>query len=78
MSAVTNAYVRRTGKLVNETASELSEQIVKESNNEISKEEAMNLAYRCVARMDFNNKYQMHRSLNSYAQSIVYKWREKK
>ncbi len=29
------------------------------------------MAYRCIAKMDFNNKYQMHRSLDSYAEGLL-------
>lgn len=61
----------RTPERVQLIAESLRDKILEQSENSISFDDAENLAYRCVAKMDFNNKFQMHRSLDSYAEGII-------
>lgn len=63
--------VKRTPELVNMTVKNLTSEIVKYSKGNIPTEVAENMAYRCVAKLDFNNKFHMHRSLTDYAVGMV-------
>ena len=63
--------VERTPELVNMTVRNLTSEILRYSNGNISNEVAENMAYRCVAKLDFNNKFHMHRSLSDYAIGMV-------
>ena len=62
---------KRTPEKVKLLAEALRDKIIKYSCGEVEHEEAENMAYRCIAKMDFNNKYQMHRSLDSYAEGLL-------
>lgn len=63
--------VRRTPELVHRTVAELKKEIISYGRNQISEETAEKLALQCVANLDFNDKFQMHRSLSSYAEAIT-------
>ena len=65
------ATTERTPARVNKTVNRLKLKIVQRSSGLIPEETAENLAFRCVARMDFNNPIQMHRSLESFADGII-------
>ena len=67
-------YIERTPERVRRTVEYLTDDILKYSDGLISPEEAENLAYRCVANMDFNDKIQMHRNYSDYAEGIVDKY----
>ena len=67
-------YIERTPERVRRTVEYLKDDILKYSDGCISPEEAENLAYRCVANMDFNDKIQMHRNYSDYAEAIVDKY----
>lgn len=63
--------VERTPELVNMTVKNLTTEILEYSKGSIPVDVAENMAYRCVAKLDFNNKFQMHRSLSDYAEGLV-------
>lgn len=67
-------YIERTPERVRRTVEYLTDDILKYSDGSIPPEEAENLAYRCVANMDFNDKIQMHRNYSDYAEAIVNKY----
>ncbi len=64
-------YNDRSARTVKVLAESLRDKIIKYSDGIISAYTAENMAYKCVAKMDFNNKYQMHRSLDSYALALI-------
>lgn len=64
-------YVERTPELVDMTVKNLTAEILKYSKGSIPEDIAENMAYRCVAKLDFNNKFHMHRSLSDYAIGMV-------
>ena len=53
------------------TQRELAKEIRKESKGHIPADVREHLAKRTVARMDFSNSYQMHKSLRGYAEILV-------
>ena len=67
-------YIERTTERVRRTVEYLTDEILKYSDGSIPPDEAENLAYRCVANMDFNDKIQMHRNYSDYAEGIVDKY----
>ena len=64
-------YKDRSPRTVNILAESLRDKIIKYSDGSINTYTAENMAYKCIAKLDFNNKYQMHRSLDSYALALI-------
>lgn len=53
-------------------AMELEKELRKASKGKMPKDIRASLAEKTVAKLDFNNSFQMHRSLKSYAGDLVY------
>lgn len=53
---------------------DLEKELRKASKGRMPKEEREILAKRTVEKLDFNNPYQMQRSLKSYAEDIVFEF----
>ncbi len=51
---------------------ELEKEIRRASRGKIPKNIRISLAERTIGKMDFNNPYQMHKSLGSYAEILVH------
>lgn len=68
-------YIERTPERIRLYVNTLTDEIIKCSEGNIPQDTAENLAYRCVAMLDFNNSAQMHRNLSDYAEGIVRNYR---
>ena len=64
-------HVERTPEVVELKARILKEKIIQYSDGKIPEKDALLLAYRSVALMDFDNKAAMHTSLDRIGEQIA-------
>jgi hypothetical protein len=64
-------HVERTPEVVELKAKILKEKIIQYSDGKIPEKDALLLAYRSVALMDFDNKAAMHTSLDQIGEKIA-------
>ncbi|MBO4617980.1 MAG: hypothetical protein J5717_11600 [Lachnospiraceae bacterium] len=64
-------HVERTPEVVELKARILKEKIIQYSDGKIPEKDALLLAYRSVALMDFDNKAAMHTSLDQIGEQIA-------
>ncbi len=64
-------HVERTPEVVDLKAKLLKEKIIQYSDGKIPEKDALLLAYRSVALMDFDNKAAMHTSLDQIGEEIA-------